>query len=86
MRLRNGGDVMASSYSNGYDRAWQRLARTMYGKPCHYCGKRADTADHLIPISQGGTSTLDNVVPACRACNSGRSGRGRSNPRPWRRQ
>ena len=26
-------------------------------------------ADHVIPISKGGTHVLSNLVPACRACN-----------------
>ena len=25
--------------------------------------------DHFIPISKGGTSDLENLVPACRTCN-----------------
>ncbi|MDB4875733.1 MAG: hypothetical protein JWM41_2179 [Gemmatimonadetes bacterium] len=26
--------------------------------------------DHVIPISRGGSHTRENVVPACRSCNS----------------
>jgi 5-methylcytosine-specific restriction endonuclease McrA len=39
---------------------------------CVYCG-RSDvklTMDHVIPISKGGPHTKDNIVPACRSCNS----------------
>lgn len=39
---------------------------------CHYC-KRTDlplTQDHVLPLSRGGSHTKDNVVPACKPCNS----------------
>lgn len=38
--------------------------------PCVYCGGRANTADHVRPISQGGADVVENLVPACRSCNS----------------
>jgi 5-methylcytosine-specific restriction endonuclease McrA len=25
--------------------------------------------DHKLPLSRGGSNTIDNVVPACRPCN-----------------
>ena len=42
---------------------------------CAYCGKEftlfnRETKDHVIPISKGGDNTKENVVPACRSCNS----------------
>ncbi|WP_370462981.1 HNH endonuclease [Nocardiopsis sp. FR26] len=40
--------------------------------PCHWCGDPATTADHLVPRSLGGSTTLDNYVPSCRPCNSSR--------------
>jgi 5-methylcytosine-specific restriction endonuclease McrA len=30
------------------------------------------TTDHLVPISQGGRSNTENLVPACHECNNGR--------------
>lgn len=36
---------------------------------CAYCGGRAETVDHVLPRSRGGTSTWLNLVAACRACN-----------------
>lgn len=39
---------------------------------CAYCGA-TDTPlqrDCVLPISRGGRYTLDNVVPACRSCNT----------------
>ena len=40
---------------------------------CRYCGRRAPidrlTYDHVIPKSQGGKTTWENIVTACRSCN-----------------
>jgi 5-methylcytosine-specific restriction endonuclease McrA len=40
------------------------------GRRCGYCGRRADTIDHVVPRSRGGPHTWDNCVAACRSCNS----------------
>lgn len=45
------------------------------GRICAYCGKRADTIDHVVPRSRGGTHTWENCVAACRACNSRKADR-----------
>ena len=38
---------------------------------CCYCGSQADlTLDHLIPQIKGGKHSADNLVVACRSCNS----------------
>lgn len=38
---------------------------------CTYCGEKADRLqlDHVIPIASGGTSQLQNLIPACKLCN-----------------
>jgi 5-methylcytosine-specific restriction endonuclease McrA len=45
------------------------------GRRCAYCGKRADTIDHVVPRSRGGAHTWDNCVAACRLCNSRKADR-----------
>ena len=46
---------------------------------CHYCGQRFTTrdltVDHIVPRSQGGRDTWDNLVSACVPCNSRKGGR-----------
>ncbi len=39
---------------------------------CAYCGstERSLDRDCVLAISRGGRYTLDNVVPACRSCNT----------------
>lgn len=44
-------------------------------KPCAYGGARADTIDHVLPLVRGGTNYEGNLVPACRRCNSSKSGK-----------
>lgn len=45
------------------------------GRRCAYCGKRADTIDHVVPRSRGGTHSWENCVAACRVCNSRKADR-----------
>ncbi|QSB06966.1 HNH endonuclease [Natronoglycomyces albus] len=42
---------------------------------CVYCGGKAETIDHVVPRSRGGTHTWDNVVAACANCNHRKSDR-----------
>ena len=38
---------------------------------CQYCGTHEDlTLDHVMPKSRGGKSSWDNLVTACKSCNS----------------
>jgi 5-methylcytosine-specific restriction endonuclease McrA len=45
------------------------------GRVCAYCGKRADTIDHVLPRSRGGSHSWENCVAACRGCNSRKADR-----------
>lgn len=46
---------------------------------CQYCGTQPGrsqlTMDHVVPRSQGGATTWENVVTACRDCNHRKGGR-----------
>ncbi|HYG39793.1 MAG TPA: HNH endonuclease [Cytophagales bacterium] len=41
------------------------------GLKCQYCGSPDNlTLDHVIPKSRGGSSNWDNLITACKSCNS----------------
>lgn len=45
------------------------------GGVCHYCGEaihpfRVFTVDHIVAVAKGGTDAPENLVAACRTCNS----------------
>jgi 5-methylcytosine-specific restriction endonuclease McrA len=42
---------------------------------CQYCGAAAENVDHVIPRSRGGGHVWENVVAACRRCNSRKENR-----------
>ena len=42
---------------------------------CVYCGEEATSVDHLIPQFKNGPDAADNLVPACRECNSSKGSR-----------
>lgn len=40
---------------------------------CQWCGEPADTVDHIVPRSQGGSSFKHNLLAACFRCNQSRA-------------
>ena len=52
------------------DEQWVALKAAWGG--CAYCGKTDDAMqrDCVLALSRGGRYTLDNIVPACRSCNT----------------
>lgn len=68
--------VKARTAARGYDGAWREVRTLVLQRDryrCAWCGDRADTADHVVPLAHGG-ARLDpaNLVAACRSCNSRR--------------
>lgn len=57
--------------------SYVRLCLATYGDLCWLCGRRgADSADHIVPVSQGGAVyDLDNLGPSHRRCNYARGAR-----------
>lgn len=48
---------------------WMELCRA-YDYKCLACGSLDITVDHVVPLSQGGSNTIDNLQPLCQSCNS----------------
>ena len=50
-----------------------------YGNQCQYCGQHFHMSelslDHVVPRSQGGVTSWENIVCACVACNVRKGGR-----------
>ena len=48
---------------------WVELVAQHAGR-CAYCGESGPLhADHRVPLSRGGTNTIENILPACARCN-----------------
>lgn len=71
-RLREWIDAVKASASPSVTR--RRIGTGMYpsGTRCAYCLAVTDNPerDHVVPFSQGGADSPDNMVPACRSCNA----------------
>ncbi|MET0885446.1 MAG: HNH endonuclease signature motif containing protein [Mycetocola sp.] len=52
------------------DDQWRALTAVWGG--CAYCGVTGEPLqrDCVLALSRGGRYTLDNIVPACRSCNT----------------
>lgn len=64
-KLGNGGSFAAAE--------WEAL-KAQYGYTCLRCGRSEPsiklTADHVVPVAQGGSSDIGNIQPLCGSCNS----------------
>lgn len=54
-------------------REWKKLCKR-YNYTCLCCGRREPeiklTVDHVVPLSAGGTNSIENIQPLCQSCNS----------------
>ena len=52
---------------------WEKCLE-YFNNRCAYCGAETNmTQDHVVPISKGGGYTKQNIIPACRSCNSSKN-------------
>ena len=57
----------ASSFTQG---EFEELCEDCDNK-CTYCGTKGTLVpDHMTPLCRGGSNSIDNITPACQACNS----------------
>jgi 5-methylcytosine-specific restriction endonuclease McrA len=75
----------ANRFNNGFEYYKESEVLDLYGSMCHICNTDIDLSaprlsgvsgweiglhiDHVVPLSKGGTDTLDNVRPAHGSCN-----------------
>lgn len=51
------------------DQEWIELCN-QYGNKCLSCGEQKPLeADHIVPLSKGGTNFITNIQPLCKSCN-----------------
>jgi len=53
-------------------RPWRKLRAEVLKRDkrrCFYCGSKATHVDHIVPVKQGGSYDVDNLVAACANCN-----------------
>lgn len=63
----------ANAAVNDFTHTQWVMLQAVFKYRCAYCGKRCKgklTMDHVTPLSKGGNHTLQNIVPACKSCNS----------------
>lgn len=63
---------------NTYDLHDWKDAMLHFRGCCAYCGRKQSrrlklTKDHVIPVSKGGLTNREGIVPACGRCNSSKS-------------
>ena len=76
-----------SKLSHTRDKIYKTVARQLHGVvPCWLCGEHVAPADatleHINPLSEGGSSHLDNLAISHAACNNGRHAKERASPLP----
>ena len=67
---------MSRAHSQGTTTQWRNLRAAcfrVWGKACLLCGDRATDVDHVIELAAGGTNTIDNVQPLCKACHQAKT-------------
>jgi 5-methylcytosine-specific restriction endonuclease McrA len=55
-----------------YGGSWRKTRAAILTRDshrCHYCGGKATTIDHVLPLERGGTNDPANLVAACGRCN-----------------
>ena len=53
------------------EKQWNKIKEHFQGQCC-YCGKESDELqqEHYVPLSKGGEYTKNNILPACKSCNT----------------
>lgn len=72
--LQNARRTRAEGNGGNYTAAEWEALKLLYGFGCLRCGRCEPeiklTADHVLPVSCGGSGDISNIQPLCLACNS----------------
>jgi hypothetical protein len=68
VRYPDTGAKISASKKAAFARQPQRPRRVI--GICTYCGRPANTRDHIIPRCRGGSDDPSNLTPACLECNA----------------
>lgn len=75
-RYRLGDFPEVSPRKSGWSKVFYGDVYERDRQACRYCGGNSTlSVDHIVPRCQGGDDSLENLVVACRACNSKKGGR-----------
>lgn len=63
------------AHQRGYDAAHHAMRRRVLAEEpnCRRCGARAVIADHIIPLSRGGSKDRENYQGLCRRCSDAKT-------------
>jgi 5-methylcytosine-specific restriction endonuclease McrA len=67
--------ILAAVCAHGPKCVDAEFLKVLYASLCVYCSDPAEAADHFYPLARGGLHCIENIVPACGACNSHKSDR-----------
>lgn len=71
---RKARELAAPGYFNTYRRRKVLLDRWVrQGRACFYCERPAESVDHVVALTLGGSNHEGNLVPACTSCNAAKS-------------
>ncbi len=56
--------VMSSPYATAEYKRNRKIVLEAANWTCHYCGNPANEADHILPVSLGGSNEVSNLLPS----------------------
>lgn len=71
--------------SNGSFVVTKHELKRLLDSGCFYCGQKATTIDHVVPVSRGGRHSIGNLVGACLSCNASKNSKFLFEWKLWKR-